>query len=369
MADESTPHVTPSDFDQMRVVWKYELVKYLRSKRLIAILAIAGILLSLIYLLPLALDNDYSGTDSDVVLGAVPAVSGIVDLTGYDEALYVGIINRDTIETDTIEVTLDGTSYPSQDGANWVYSKRERTIDGESVNVLIFMQNISGSEVAVTYDWHVSAESFSTGFIGFVNILILLIAVFFAADSLVSEFQNRTGYLVFPNALKRETLFAGKYMASATVGIVVIALYYAVVAVLSLVSASGIDDDFLASFGFALGYIFAALGIGYFISSIMKGSTGAIVLTFFLLLMILPIVDQVSMVAGVKIEGSVTFAASAISYILLDPYPADEMIDIGVMEVHSFYPTPSTAAIVLVVYALVTCILSAVIFKRKQLAG
>ncbi|HUV61079.1 MAG TPA: ABC transporter permease [Thermoplasmata archaeon] len=359
---------TPSDFEQMGVVWKYEILKYVRSKRLFATLAIVGIILALIYLVPLYFDG-YNGTDSDVVL--LPFSAGIMEMTpsGPDDAQFVAFIDRDTIEPDTIEVFIGGELYPSLDGANWVYLNAE--IEGDTHNVLLFMvgEDVAGHDISTTYDWHVSAESFDSNFISFVSILIIICSVAFAADSLVGEFQSRTGYLIFPNAIKRETLFAGKFMASITMGMVVVGLFYIVVAVLSMISASGVDDDFLVSFGFAAGFVFAAMGIAYLISAIMKGSTGAIVFTFFLLLMILPIVDSVTMVVGAKVEGSVTFAASAIVYVLMDPYPEDSMIDVGTMEFHNYYPTPSTAAIVLVVYTLVSCLLSAIIFKRKQLAG
>lgn len=359
-------HAAPSDFDQARIVWRYEILKYLRSWRLIATLAIVGVILALIYILPPVFGDGYSGTDSDVRLSLLPAEFSGIDPSDLGEAQQVGVIPRDTIEPETIELSLDNQSYPSQAGNNWIYKNVE--IGRDSQNVILFMNDPNGS-VAATYDWHVSAESFDSNFIGFVSILIVICAIFFAADSLVGEFQNRTGYLIFPNALKRGTLFVGKFLASVTVGAVVVALFYSVVAVLSLISAGGIDDDFLVSYGFAVCYVFAATGIGYFISSIMKGSTGAIVLTFFLLLMILPIIDSVSMFSGTKIEGSVTFAAGTISYILIDPYPEDSIQDIGIAEVSNFYPTPATAAIVLFAYTLVTCILSAVIFKRKQLAG
>jgi ABC-2 type transport system permease protein len=364
--DIETSHVIISDFDQMRVVWKYEILKYLRSKRLVAALAIVGVILALMYLLPPAFGEPYNNTDSDVALTLIPAEISSLDVS--DEALFVAFIERAYFETGTLELSVNGMPYPSDDGANWVLSTVE--IEGEQLEIVEFMQNdVAGAAVTATYDWHVSPESFDSNFLGFVNILIIICAVFFAADSLVGEFQNRTGYLIFPNAIKRETLFAGKFMASISMGVVVVALFYTVVAVLSLVSAGGIDDDFLASFAFAFGYILATMGIAYFISSVMKGSTGAIVLTFFLLMMILPIVDGVSMFSGTKIESSVTFAAGAIVYILYDPYPMDEMADIGMTEIHSFYPTPSTAAIVLIAYAVVTCILSAVVFRRKQLSG
>ena len=371
MAEDITrPHVTPSDFDQVRIIWRYEILKYLRSKRLIATLAIVGTILALIYLLPLVLSDGYSGTDADEELSLFPAGFSGIESTELGDALYMGIITRDTIEPGTIEVYLNGSLYPSEGGDVWVYKNLE--VDGRTQNAVLFMEMIDyNSTVLVTYDWHISAESFDSNFIGFVSLLIVVCATFFAADSLVGEFQNRTGYLIFPNALKRETLLMGKFMASVTVGIVVVVLFYLVVAGLSLVSARGVDDDFSSSLGFAILYLLAATGIGYFVSSIMKGSTGAIVLTFFLLIMILPIVDGVSMVSGTKIEASVTFAAGTISYILIDPYPVDTVMgdEVPGMELHSFYPTPATAAIVLLAYALVCYVLSTIIFKRKQLAG
>jgi ABC-2 type transport system permease protein len=359
MAEEhESMHGVPSDLSQVPVVWRYEVLRYIRSWRLPATLAVVGAILALLYLIPPLAGEPYGGTDTDVPLYVEPLPQ------------YVGFLNRSIIVADTLEISLNGTPYPSIDleGANWVFSSRE---DGAlGFNAVLFMENISGAEVTATYDWHVSSETMDSNFVGFVSILIVICATFFAADSLVGEFQNKTGYLLFPNAVKRGTLFVGKFLASITMGIIVIGLYYGVVAVLSTVSVGGVDDDYLLSFLFAIEYVVAAIAIAYFISSLLKGTTGAIVLTFFLLFMILPIIDAVSMVSGVKIEGSVTFAAGAISYILIDPYPVDTMADFGMgMELHSFYPTPETAAIVMLAYAAVACVLSVVLFKRKQLSG
>ena len=185
----------------------------------------------------------------------------------------------------------------------------------------------------------------------------------------MSEFQNRTGYLVFPNPMKRSVLFLGKFSASLTAGLMVVTIFYISIAVLSLISARGIDDDFLLSYGYAVEYLAAAMAVAYLISSILKGSTGALVLTFFMFLMILPIVDQVGAFAGVKIEGSLTFSSGAITYILTDPYPVDEMVDYGVMSFNSYYPDQVLAAITMAAYALVSIGLGMYLFNRKQLAG
>ena len=267
----------PSDAAQVPIVWRYELLKYFRSKRLLASIAIAAVVVGLIY--------------------AIPILTG----DGYGNA---------------------------------------------------------------------TVEGFATNFVQFANILVVICATFFGADSIVGEFQSRTGYLVFPTPMKREVLFLGKFMASMTSGIVVMTLFYLGVGGLSFATVGGVDSDFFASYGFALEYLLAAMAVAYLISSIMKGSTGATVLTFFLFIMILPIIDGVSMVSGVKVEGSLTFAGGVIVNILMNPYPADSTVDFGQgMSFSQFYPDPAIAAMVMVIYVLVALILSMVLFKRKQLTG
>jgi len=267
----------PGDEVQVPIVWRYELLKYFRSKRLIASVAIAALVVGLIY--------------------AIPILTG----DGYDNT---------------------------------------------------------------------TKEQFSLNFVQFGNILVVICATFFGADSIVGEFQSRTGYLIFPTPMKREVLFIGKFLASMTAGITVMTLFYLGVGGLSFATVGGVDADFFASYGFALEYLMAAMAVAYLISSVMKGSTGATVLTFFLFIMILPIIDGISMVSGVKVEGSLTFAGGVMSNILMDPYPVDVKQDYGQgMSFYNFYPDPAMAALVMVIYAIVAMILSLVLFKRKQLVG
>ncbi len=49
----------------------------------------------------------------------------------------------------------------------------------------------------------------------FTNILIILGATMFAGDSICSEFQNRTGYLVFPNPIRKTSIYIGKFLSTA----------------------------------------------------------------------------------------------------------------------------------------------------------
>lgn len=361
-------HSVPSDLKQIPIVWKYELLKYLRSKRLLASLAIAVVVLGLLYALPPALGQAYSGTDSGAALYMLPAETFPGGSDGPFNPTAAGIINRSQIDVDTLVIYMDGDQYPAGSGANWFVSKL--TFEGQSVYVVFFMQDVAGHVMTASYEWYTAAESFETLFLNFAGILVVVCATFFGADALVSEFQNRTGYLIFPNPVRREVLFFGKFAASMTAGILVMTLFYGVLAGLSAYTARGIDDDYILSYAFALEYLLAVMAVAYLISTLLKGTTGATVLTFFLFIMILPIVDGISLFTGSKVEASVTFASGALIYILMDPYPVDWTQEFpGGFTISNFYPDPSTAAIVMLGYAVVAVMISLVLFKRKQLVG
>ncbi|MGQ9588105.1 MAG: ABC transporter permease [Thermoplasmata archaeon] len=361
----------PSDLEQVPVVWRYELLKYLRSRRLLASFAITFVVVGLIYALPIAFGESYSGTDTRVTVSVVdPYVFGIPP--GTLPFNSIGTLTRSGIDTSTLVLYLNGTEYPAGP-STWTLSGPDSRLEidlGDAALVILFTGNVTGQEVTATYDWRISAQDFDTLFLNFANILIIICATFFGADALVSEFQNRTGYLIFPNPMKRGTLFFGKYAASMTAGIIVVAVFYAGVALLSLYSAHGVDDDYGLSFAYALEYLMAAMAVGYVVSVLMKGTTGATVLTFFLLIMILPIVDSVSMFTGVKMEASLTFASNVLIYILYDPYPVDTTTDFGAgMSFSQFYPDPLWAAVTMLGYAVAAIAISLVVFKRKQLVG
>jgi ABC-2 type transport system permease protein len=277
---------------------------------------------------------------------------------------------RTGVDFHDVIVYQNGTEYP---GDRWSLTKIDNQMSSSYMPVgaysILFFENVTGYNMTATYDWQITPQDFGSLILGFANILIIICATFFGADSLVGEFSNRTGYLIFPNPLKKEILFFGKYVASITAGLIVIGVFYIGLSGLSIVAAGGIDDDMGLSFLFAFEYLLAATAVGYLISSILKGTTGALVFTFFLLFLLLPIVDSVSMVANVKVDGSLSFAAYVISYVLIDPYPTDTTMDYGGLSFSSFYPEPSTAAIVMMAYIVVCLGLSLFLFKRKQLTG
>ena len=267
----------PSDFQQFLFVTRYEALKYLRSKRLIAMLIIIALILGLI-------------------LGIPPAL---------------------------------GDDYPS-DGLD-----------------------------------------FAGRFVGFVSIIIILCITFFGADAIVSEFQHKTGYVLFPNPLKKSVILFGKFFASFLSSMLMLLIFYGMVMLSTVIVTRSLPGEIGLSFLFCVMFLVSALSVTYLLSSIMKGTTGATVLTFFLFFLILPIIESVFTFAAVKPWVSITFASGIISYILVVPYPTDivEEMSFGgeTIEIHQFYPEVALSLIVMLFYMLIAFIFTYFIFLRKEM--
>ncbi len=267
----------PNDFHQFYIVTRYELLKYLRGKRLLIILIILGIVACLNLLLPPALGHDYP--------------------------------------TDALK--------------------------------------------------------FANSFIGFSSILIILCATFFGSDSIVSEFQHRTGYILFPNPIRKRIILYGKWSASVLASLFIMAIYYGITVASVGIIVRSLPKELVLSFGFVCFYLISAISIAFLISSLMKGATGSAVLTFFLFFMIIPIIESVMSFTAFKPWFLITFSSGIITRILTIPYPHDTMMEVplnsGTMSLHIYIPEIWISLMVMTVYAIVAFIITILVFERKEM--
>jgi ABC-2 type transport system permease protein len=269
----------PSDMSQVAIVAKYDVLKYLRSRRLLGIIAIEALVPVLITALPPLLGNQYP-TDADQ------------------------FINR---------------------------------------------------------------------YAGFTSLLVVIGATLFAGDAIVSEFQGRTGYLLFPNPVKRSVLLAGKFIASTGAMFLVLIVYYGIALVLGVAITGGFSTLGVESLLLAMLYSIAALAVGYLISSVMKGSTGSLILTFALFLFIFSIITSVLSLSGVEPWFILTFAGGTIADITQVPYPVTTTTNIGngaqAITLNNYIPDVGVAIAVMVAYAVVALLLAYVFFKRREMSA
>src|ERR687887_189026 len=147
------------------------------------------------------------------------------------------------------------------------------------------------------------AYGYASRFGGFVTILAALAATFFGADALLGEFEQRTGYLLFPQPVSRTSIFLGKLLAAFALTTLTLAAYYGVVAA-------------------ATGVVKGSVPVAFFLSSALRGTTMASVVTFALLFFVLAIASTIMSVASVRPDGNLAFAGGAVLKIPPRPYPA-----------------------------------------------
>jgi ABC-2 type transport system permease protein len=149
---------------------------------------------------------------------------------------------------------------------------------------------------------------FITTVLHFVVALLVLSATFFGADAIVSEFESKTGYCLFPHPIRKTTIFLGKFVASALVSVGAISLYYVIQVVSVRVIDGSIPVNTGLSFAYSLVSLLAILVVAYLFSAVMRSSVYSIMLTFFTFSLILPIVDALGTIAKFKPWFSITFA-------------------------------------------------------------
>ena len=130
-------------------------------------------------------------------------------------------------------------------------------------------------------------------YVSFIDLLIILAATLFASVTIVSEFEESTALILFTRPIKKTSIFLGKVMGCIALEMVMIVLFYLGIAVVSFAAAGSVSVDLFKSLGVSFMFVVAASGVAILISSIMKKASTCAILTFVLLLLILPIISSV----------------------------------------------------------------------------
>ena len=222
---------------------------------------------------------------------------------------------------------------------------------------------------------------FAQNFTSAISFLIILLAVFYGGDALVSEFSNKTGYEIFTNPIRRSSLFMGKLLASLLACVIILGAYYVIIAASMVAIYGTLVIELLYSFLFAVLYMSACLGVAFAISALMKSTVSALVLTFVLFLFVLSMLSAVLMIAKVRAEPLLTFQAGVISGFLNGPYPGffpatEVRPDFGNITGNAtrfdfviYNPTVTNGIVICVVWLVVSIMLAYVVFRRREMLG
>jgi len=210
---------------------------------------------------------------------------------------------------------------------------------------------------------------YGAGWGSFVTLIVILSTALFGGDAISSEFQNRTGYFLVPNPLRRSAIYVGKWLAALAASSIVLVIYAAIVLANGLYYFPWtVPWEFAESLMFAWVFLIAALSLMFAFSSLFKSSAISILMGIMLLLIIFNVVDEVATaLAGVEPWFSITYADGIITNVLTTPYPMHFVTThVGRFTVSSFNATIPEGLVIMAVYFVAAAIIGLWIFERKE---
>lgn len=160
------------------------------------------------------------------------------------------------------------------------------------------------------------ATAWMSTFVSSVGLLVLLGVTLFAASVLVSEFEERTALVLFTRPIKKASVYIGKFVACFAVTAGLMTVYYLAALAISFAVGGGYPQGTLTSYLLMLTYTFALTGIAVLFSSFIKKAGTAAIMTFIVILLILPLIYvavAVAMGDGKEAWFALDYASSGIS--------------------------------------------------------
>ncbi len=225
------------------------------------------------------------------------------------------------------------------------------------------------------------AEFFNNG-LQFISFITLFGACLFFSGIICSEFDKKTGFIVFPK-INKYKLILGKYFGNLILVVGIITLYYFILGIFGLFYYGGpINIRLFYSYGIAILYVIALSSFVTFFSSFMRSVNLTIISTLIILLIGFNIADQiVTLLLKDSFEPlySLAYLGSLITGILEYPFPDPRYSEFsfsgmgpgGMGGDFSFgqWVTPSIemGITLLLVFIVLYFLLAAYLFKRRQL--
>jgi len=216
---------------------------------------------------------------------------------------------------------------------------------------------------------------YGAGWGSFANFVIVLSAAFFGGDAISGEFQNKTGYFLVPNPIRRAAIYVGKFLAALAASSIILGIFaFVMIAnVLYYFPSDPLPWGFVQSLIFAWVYLLSVLALAFAFSSLFKSSSISILMSVILLLFVFNVVDTVaSIVVGIEPWFSITYGAGIVSNILQVPFPQNHIsqsVPIGggrLFRIDTYNATVPEGLVILLVYFAVMAILGLLLFQRKE---
>ncbi len=212
----------------------------------------------------------------------------------------------------------------------------------------------------------------ASDFASFASTLVVLTALFFGGDAIAAEYQNKTGYFLLPNPIKRYVVFWGKYIASFLASTIILLLYFFSGAVYTYYFHQQIPVEYYYSVLYSFVFLLSLLAFTYLFSTFFKNGAVALTIVAILYFFVFNIIDGVSQIANIEPWFSITYAANIITLVFsgdyIGDYPHSKVLHAGRgITITTYNPYIYEGIAIMLAYLLISAILATLIFKWKEL--
>lgn len=199
------------------------------------------------------------------------------------------------------------------------------------------------------------------------SLFVLLSGIFYGADAISAEFQNRTGYYLIPNPVNRSSVFLGKFLAAFVASAITVAVFAAItVADASIYFGANIPIELAESFLFTIIYILPMLGVAFFFSSVFKNNSYSILVSVIVLWIgfsyLLPLIVTLT---GSEPWYLLSYGGQIIGNVVRPSgYPAHVTLAGGITT--SYATTVPEGLAIMLGYLVIFVVLGLVLFERKD---
>ncbi|MEL9914371.1 MAG: ABC transporter permease [Thermoplasmatales archaeon] len=191
-------------------------------------------------------------------------------------------------------------------------------------------------------------------------------AVFFSSPAISSEIESKTAFQIFTLPIDRSILLLGKYTAAVAASIISMIPYIvAEIGTASYIFGFLVSTPFLISTGMVLTFIASVSAFSFLISSLFNRNLYAYITTFIIYFIVF---SSLNLVLELLYNYNAFFlldnAASIISRSFIDISPGVFTSKFSLNG--ASYSEVMTSLLVMVLYAVVSIILSLLIFEKKE---
>lgn len=220
-----------------------------------------------------------------------------------------------------------------------------------------------------------TSGSVFSSYIGYTSFLVMLGATLFASYTIVSEFEERTALILFTRPIRRSSIFLGKLAACYVLVAAVMVVYYAVSLAIAYMVGGTMVTSFLPSLAMCLLFVFAASGVAMLVSSLFKKGGTSAVITFIVILLLLPVISAVLSTAGIDTWFMLDSAMGSITTSIPEYVAQSNETLTGLAEALGIVISPDMltqpadcleSGAVMLTWGLVTLALSFLVFSRRE---